>query len=262
MSVSARHILVRTIIAAAAFGAAAFGFAMLPAHADVPASCNCHAPPPPPDCNCRTNVVVAPPSVAVPNIVIVNAGARAQAEAQASASASATGAALAEAPIANIHYNSIVQGGGASITSSAMSVTQTSTEMRSSMGDHQALFQAICLDDTNNPHPASQTFGDKNVPNDYAGEIFRCMSGTRLMRVSSEGQTFDCAAGQALWYERGQVACKTQIERRPCNERSLLRRFGPGDKMVRLHGPAHAERRETQFTGALTMDGGVGAGTY
>ena len=131
------------------------------------------------------------------------------------------------------------------------------------MRERMALIQAICLDDTNNPHPASQTFGDKNVPNDYSGEIFRCMSGTRIMRVTIEGHTFDCQAGQALWYENRAVTCKTQIARRPCNERSLLRRFGPGDKMVLLRDvETRSARHETQFTGAMSMDGGVGGSVY
>lgn len=263
MTVSARHNLMRYALAAIAFGVAALGFALLPAHAGTPPSCNCHPPSPPPpphNCNCHPTVVVPPPNVPPPNIIVVNASARAQAQ----ASASSIAIAIAQPGVTTIHYNSIVEGGvAASVTSSLMAVTDVSVETSSSTHERAALIQAICLDDTSNPHPASQTFGDKNVPNDYAGELFRCMSGTHLMRVAIAGHTFDCAAGQALWYEHAQVTCKTQIERRPCNERSLLRRFGPGDKTALLRdAETHTARRETQFSGAMTMDGGVGGAAY
>ena len=58
--------------------------------------------------------------------------------------------------------------------------------------------------------------------------------------------------------------CRPQIARRPCNERSLLRRFGPGDKLVRVRETEVAGRRasETTFNGAMTMDGGVGQSVY
>jgi hypothetical protein len=266
MTVPARYIL-----AAMAFGVAALGFILLPTDASAgcgsqgcnpPPSCNhgCNPPPPPPPPCCTPPVVVVPPPhVPPPNIVVVNAGARAQ----ASASALAIAVANVRTGDTIIRQNSIVEGGAAaSVTSSAFVVTEGSTAMESVARERELLIQAICLDASNNPHPASQTFGGRDVAQDYHGEIFRCMSGTR-MRYTVDGQNTDCAAGEALWYENNRVECRPQIARRPCNERSLLRRHGPGDKLVRIRdNEMRASRTETTFNGQMTMDGGVGAGVY
>jgi hypothetical protein len=88
------------------------------------------------------------------------------------------------------------------------------------------------------------------------------MAGTR-MRYTMQSRSYDCAQGEALWYENGRVECRTQIVRRPCNERSLLRRFGPGDKLVAVRSAEHsAVRTETTYSSALTMDGGVGQSVW
>ena len=258
---------VRYILAAIFFGIAVLGFAMLPAHAEcahcqpAPPPCHsCNAPPPPCHSCQPPTIVVPPPHVPPPNIIVVNAGARAQAQ----ASATSIAIAVAQPGTTIIHGGGYVSSGAsASVTSGAFSVTEATMEASSSVRERIARIQAICLDDTGTPHPASQVFGGRDVANDYAGEIFRCMSGTHIMRVTIEGRTFDCAAEQALWYENRQVTCKAQIPRRPCNERSLLRRFGPGDKMVLLRDvETHQARRETTFNGAMSMDGGVGQSVY
>ncbi len=260
----------RYILALIAFAIAALGFMMLPADArslsTQPQCMRCSPPPPPPppphtpQCHqCQqAHIIVPPPHVPPPNIVVVNAGARAQAQAGAIAIAVAT-----SSGDTIVRNNSVVSGGTqASVTSAAFSVVEGSMEMQSSVRERMALIQSICLDATNNPHPASQTFAGRDVRETYSGEIFRCMSGTH-MRVTIEGRTFDCTAGQALWFENSQVTCKTQIARRPCNERSLLRRFGPGDKMVHLRDAESRQvRRETTYNGAMTMDGGVGASVW
>jgi hypothetical protein len=273
MTVSARYIL-----AAIAFGIAALGFLMLPVEADArtqnnvpqcsgssgcgghqPPPCNhgCNPPPPPPHCCDRPNIIVPPPHVPPPNIVVVNAGARAQ----ASAAAIAIAVANVNEGDTIIRQNMIMEGNvAASVTSSAFAVTEASVSMESVARERELLIQAICLDASGNPHPASQTFGGRDVRENYRGEIYRCMSGTR-MRYTIDGRSYDCEQGQALWYEGGRVECRTQIARRPCNERSLLRRFGAGDKFVRIRDSEQREARvETTFNGAMTMDGGVGQG--
>jgi hypothetical protein len=275
MTVSARYIL-----AALAFGIAALGFLLLPVDADArtqrdmpqcsgsggcggyqpppPCTHGCN-PPPPPHCCDRPPVVVPPPHVPPPNIVVVNAGAR------ASASAGAIAIAIANAGSGGdtiIRSNSIMQGSAAaSVNSAALSVAESGAQ-GDAEGERELLIQAICLDATNNPHPASQTFGERDVAVDYRGEIYRCMAGTR-MRYTMQNRSYDCAQGEALWYENGRVECRTQIVRRPCNERSLLRRFGAGDKFVAVRGAEQsAARTETTFNGAMTMDGGVGQGVW
>jgi hypothetical protein len=271
MSVPARYNLVRYALAALAFGVAALGFFLLPVDAQA-FDCNsggchrpppCHqncAPPPPPPCCTPPTIVVPPPFVPPPNIVVVNAGARASAQASATAIAIANAGAQGDTII---RQNMVMEGGvAASVTSSAFAVTESAMEMESYMRERRLRISAICVDTSDNPHPASQTFGEGSVPDGYRGEIYRCIAGTR-MRVTIDGRTFDCAVGEALWYDGGNVTCRPQIARRPCNERSLLRRFGAGDKeaLVREQGQRE-RRRETTFNGAMTMDGGVGATVY
>jgi hypothetical protein len=201
-------------------------------------------------------VVVPPPHVPPPNIGVVNAGARTQ------ANASALAIALANVRTGDtiIRQNVVMEGGAtAAVTSGAFAVSEASVEMESVARERDLLIQAICVDASDNPHPASHTFGGRDVGEGYRGEIYRCMSGTR-MRDTIDGRSADCATGEALWYESGRVECRPQIARRPCNERSLLRRHGPGDKLVRIRDTEmRAARTETTFNGAMTMVGGVGA---
>jgi hypothetical protein len=265
VTVSARYIL-----AALAFGVAALGFYLLPVDASAcerggcqrPPVCqrNC-APPPPPACHTcnRPTVVVPPPHVPPPNIVVVNSGARASAQASAVAIAVAnvrTGDTI-------IRQNTIVEGGAAAVaTTSAFAVTEGSVSTETVARERDLLIQAICTDTSGNPYPASQTFGGRDVAETFRGEIYRCMAGTR-MRYTIDSRSYDCAAGEALWYEGARVECRPQAARRPCNERSLLRRHGAGDKLVRIRdSEVRQARTETTFNGAMTMDGGVGQGVW
>ncbi len=132
---------------------------------------------------------------------------------------------------------------------------------------HQGLvpLRAVCLDTSGNVHPASQVFADENVAESFSGEIYRCVIGTYMQYTMGEmvdGQrSFDhawtetCAAGEALRYADGELTCAPQEERRPCNERSLLRRHGPGEKLVVLRGMA---MNGSASYGTLGLDGGVG----
>lgn len=224
--------------------------------------CNPNPPPPPPPtthCCDRPVVVVPPPNVPPPNVVIVNAGARAQAQ------ASATAIAIANVRTGDtiIRSNTVVEAGAsAQVQSSAFAITEASAQAETVARERDLRIQAICLDAQGNPHPASQTFGGSAVAQDYRGEIFRCMSGTR-MRYTAGDRSYDCEQGQALWYEGARVECRTQQERRPCNERSLLRRFGPGEKTVRIRDTeTRTTQTETTFNGAMTMDGGVGQSVW
>jgi len=266
---------VRYILAALAFGVAALGFFLLPTEASADCGAGactrrppprCHqactpTPPPPPQVTCCAPpvVVVPPPHVPAPNVVVVNAGARAQAQ----ASAVAIAVANVQTGDTIIRQNMVVESSAqAQAHTMSMSVAESAAEMVAHTFERDLLIQAICIDDRGNPHPASQTFGSRDVADGYRGELFRCMAGTR-MRYTVGGQSRDCEVGQALWYENREVRCATQIVRRPCNERSLLRRFGAGEKMVRVRETEMREvRREAVFTGAMSMDGGVGGVSY
>lgn len=248
---------------------AALALVLMPGMAYAEGCCNrtpTHHTPAPPSHGCGNRcapptIVVPPPYVPPPNIVVVNAGAR------ASAHAGATAIAVANANTGDtfIQSNIVVSAGAdasALSQTSPLTVTSQSFETQTRMVERQALIQAICMDERGNPHPASQTFGERDIADDYAGEIFRCMAGTH-MRVTQDGRSHDCANGEALWYENGRAVCRTQIARRPCNERSLLRRYGPGEKVARIRDAETVQAaRETQFNGAMSMDGGVGQGVW
>lgn len=147
--------------------------------------------------------------------------------------------------------------------------------------------QALCIDDRNTPHPASRVDGELSVSGNYNGELYRCVAGTHMQITLGDmidgkanfdtGETFSCAKGEALYHSRGGVLqCRLQIAERNCNERSLLRKFGPGVKLVNMPVKktiCEPAKRETitkvvkevkvprpVVAGDLVLDGGVGQG--
>ena len=79
------------------------------------------------------------------------------------------------------------------------------------------------------------------------------------------GKTMSCQKGEALWFDHGNLTCKVQIPARQCNERSLLRRFGVGIKVLTVtRSESIMKRREvssaskSSYTSSMTFDGGVG----
>ncbi len=96
------------------------------------------------------------------------------------------------------------------------------------------------------------------------------------------GTTITCEKGEALYHsparpgaeggdDRGlaaaTLACRPQKPARDCNERSLLRRFGAGVKVLTLitterYTAYREERTEGAATAALSLDGGVGGVMY
>ncbi len=67
----------------------------------------------------------------------------------------------------------------------------------------------------------------------------------------------------------GTVSCRPQRSARDCNERSLLRRYGAGVKILTMYREEeYTEYREEQvqsatvITGAITLDGGVGGRVF
>jgi hypothetical protein len=147
--------------------------------------------------------------------------------------------------------------------------------------EKRVVIQAFCIDDRDIPHPASQVTPDRDIHDGYEGELYRCIAGTRLQVTWSEwtgqvsfegGQTFACQKGEALWRDRaGDLRCKTQLVARDCNERSLLRRYGAGIKvLVWVKEEIYTEYREevVQTQGAsiigasIMLDGGVGGRVF
>lgn len=148
----------------------------------------------------------------------------------------------------------------------------------------RVVIQAFCLDDRDIPHPASQVFPEREVEDLYDGELYRCVAGARMQVTIAEyaeqisfsgGQTMICAKGEALYRSRGsaadagQLACRPQKPARDCNERSLLRRFGAGIKVLTIvtieKYTAYREETVTETSSAsygMSLDGGVGGTIY
>ncbi len=141
--------------------------------------------------------------------------------------------------------------------------------------------RAVCMDDRGTPHPASRPNADEQVAATFDGEVYRCMAGTHMevtvgkmvdgKAVFDGGTALSCQKGQALSYKGGKMICTAQITQRNCNERSLLRRFGPGIKYVTLTRIQTVQtQRQSQsqsqqamtFRSSMFVDGGVGQGVY
>lgn len=148
--------------------------------------------------------------------------------------------------------------------------------------------QAVCIDDRGTPHPASRLTADEAVDASYNGEVFRCLAGSHMQVTFGEvvngqssfaqGETFSCRKGEALTHRNGELVCATATPQRNCNERSLLRRHGPGIKLVRQTVSQETcvpqqrtvlktvtrdvERIEPNLNGQIVFDGGVGQIVY
>lgn len=288
----------RSWLAAIAAGAA-FLLGVALADQASAAGCNCTPPPccappsPPPSppvtpcCQPPGHTVTIPGvNVFVGASVIVNANVSAQVQAQAGALASANaygtvfygggggGGYLAPGPVGLLQ--------GLNVESGQMRRTAyeaTRTRFR------KVVIQAVCIDDRDVPHPASQVTPDRDIEDAYDGELYRCIAGTHMQATIAEyegriafdhGQTLACAKGDALYHAPGaggqggaQVVCRPQKPARDCNERSLLRRFGAGVKILTMifEEKYTAYREETVQTSTLSsssisLDGGVGGIMY
>jgi len=140
----------------------------------------------------------------------------------------------------------------------------------------QTIIQASCIDDTGVPHPASQVFSGRDIAGSYRGEVYRCIAGTHMQWTYSDydgshinfdgGKNATCAKNEALWFENGALTCKAQIPQRQCNERSLLRRFGVGIKILTMTRTETITRQRqaacnscnSANTAVMSFDGGVG----
>lgn len=149
--------------------------------------------------------------------------------------------------------------------------------------------QAVCIDDNGAPHPASRLSAEEAVDGAYNGELFRCLAGTHMQVTLgqvenghssfAQGETFSCRKGEALVHGTGgHLTCAPATPQRNCNERSLLRRHGPGVKLVRTivqHQTCVPQQRTTYKTvtnqvqrtvpnqnGPIVFDGGVGQGVF
>ncbi len=258
-------------------------------------------PPKPPSTPCCTpghNVNIPGVNINVGATVIVNANASASAGAVAGAGSSAgAGAGAGAGATTNVYYGGGGHGGyysgpmstgyiqGLNVEGGELrrraSYEATRTKLR------RVVIRAVCLDDRDVPHPASQVTPDRDIDDRYEGELYRCIAGSRMQYVigdyegvsdiSNKGaQTYICAKNEALYHspragqaQAGTLTCRPQRPARDCNERSLLRRFGAGVKILSiLTSETYTAYREEQVreTSASSMsfslDGGVGGVVY
>jgi hypothetical protein len=285
------------------------------------AQCNSGCQPPPPPCCAPPPAPPKPPApptgccgggghhVNIPGVnvnigatVIVNANSSATATSNAGAGSSAGAGAGAGAggvvnyygggshggyysgPMASGYIQGLNVEGGEARRRQAYEATRT--KMR------RVIIRAVCLDDRDVPHPASQVTPDRDIDGAYDGELYRCIAGSRMQYVIADyegqidistggaGQTYICRKNEALYHVpgagpnggqggQGTLTCRPQRPARDCNERSLLRRFGAGVKILTImtiekytaYREETVQERQTLST-SFSLDGGVGGVVY
>ncbi len=237
-----------------------------------PPCCAPPTPPTPPNCNCGHMVNSPGVNVNVGATVIVNANAQAFASAGAGSGGQST-----------VFYG----GGGGSWSQGEGSVgliqglqVEGESPLRESYQASRTkirvvVIQAVCIDDQEIPHPASQVTPDRDIEESYVGELYRCIAGTHMQVTIADyngqisfdhGQIITCQKNEALFKdEQGAIACRPQKPARDCNERSLLRRYGAGVKILKIVSTetytAYREQTVQSASAAtfnMTIDGGVG----
>jgi hypothetical protein len=216
-------------------------------------------------------------SAAVVVNAAVNANARAGAQAQGAVFVGGGGGGYISPPSATGAIQGLNVEGG--LRRTAYEATRTAWK--------KVVIQAFCFDDKEVPHPASQVTADRDVEDSYDGELYRCIAGTHMQitiaewheRISFEGgQTMSCQKGEALYHIAGaagaaagghgggSLQCRPQKPARDCNERSLLRRFGAGIKvltiMITERYTAYREESTSSAVVGMSLDGGVGGVAY
>lgn len=239
----------------------------------------CTPPPPPPQPPTTPCCTPGTPNinVHVSSVSVAVAGASAGARAGAGAGAGAA-----------VYYGGGGYGGGYS-PPMATGVVQLSVDAgkrmkriayeASRMRTRRVVIQAVCIDARQIPHPASQVRPDRDIDSAYDGELYRCIAGTWLQATIADfdgkvdfggGKTLACGKGDALYHGRdGKVTCRPQTRARDCNERSLLRRFGAGIKVLTITEiekyTAYREEEERvaeSVSTSMSLDGGVGGYVY
>jgi hypothetical protein len=272
---------IRPILATIAGGLA---LCLLAASSALAACCVPPSPPPPPTFTCCQppghTINIPGVTVFVAPTVLVNANV--SAEVQAAANANANGSAFANGATAILVGGG---GGGGFISPGPQSLLQNlnveGAQRRASLEAtrtriKKVVIEAVCIDDKTIPHPASQVSPDRDIEDSYDGELFRCIAGTHLQATIAEylghvsfdhGENLDCRKNEALYHAPGgKVECRPQKPARDCNERSLLRRFGAGVKILTMITvEKYTEYREESAQssgGGMVLDGGVGGVVY
>jgi hypothetical protein len=271
----------------------AFGVLLLGGLAAGTAYAQCCTTPTPPCCTTPTPPCCTPPPVTPPSVCCDNNN-RTNVHVNVSTvnvavAASRAGAGAGAAAGAAVYYGGGGGGGGyaAPMASGMIQGLAVDSGKRMKRVAYEAsrtkitrvVIQAVCIDDRTIPHPASQVSPDRNIEDAYEGEIYRCIAGTWLQATIADydgrvdfsgGRTLTCHKNDALWHGRGgKVECRPQAPARDCNERSLLRRFGAGIKILtmivteRYTAYREEEEKSEAFVAtSMSLDGGVGGIVY
>jgi hypothetical protein len=236
----------------------------------------CKPSPPPPCCSGGHQINIPNVNVNVGATVIVNASAQAFGAASANAGAGAVvfAGGGGGSSIGFTQSSGMIQGlnvEGAKLIRTPFKATRTRIKV--------VIIRAVCIDDRDIPHPASQVSPEKEIAEGFEGELFRCLAGTRMQYTIADfsgkidfdqGRTMNCAKGEALYKSaQGELACRPQRPARDCNERSLLRRFGAGVKIIKIVEVETYEafreevvQSSTAVASGMSIDGGVGGIVY
>jgi hypothetical protein len=270
-----RHPLIAIALALLTLTVAGAAWAGCSSCAPPPPTCNCAppSPPPPPSPPCCHQINFPGVNISIGSTVVASANAQSFAIAGSGAAAQTTvfggggGGywSMGEGPVGVIQ--------GLNVEGVAIPKREAYEAERTRI--RVVVIQAVCIDDKEVPHPASQVTPDREIDEHYEGELYRCIAGTHMQatladyhgQISFEhGEIINCAKGEALYrFGNGKVVCKPQIPARDCNERSLLRRFGAGVKIVKmLTVERYVAYREEASKSVqvqnfnMTIDGGVG----
>ncbi|HEX8231969.1 MAG TPA: hypothetical protein VF559_01305 [Caulobacteraceae bacterium] len=239
----------------------------------VPPPPCCKPPPsPPPCCGGGHHINIPNVNVNVGATVIVNASATAVGSASANASANGGTTVIGGGGGSSVIFSPGNVGliGGLNVEGGKKRTAYSAKRTKIKI----VVIRAVCIDDREVPHPASQVTPDKEIAEFFEGELFRCVAGARLQISMSDfrsevsdgapGETMNCAKGEALYRERaGKLVCRPQTPQRNCFERSLLRRYGAGVKIIKIiveetYTAYKEESVETASALNMTVDGGVG----
>jgi len=253
-----------------------------------PTCCAPPTPPTPPTPTCCQppghTVTIPGVNVYVGSTIVVDANVSAQASASGSASGSGQSTVVLSGGGGGGGGGGFSPGNGGMIQNLAVvgGTGQLNRESYESSRTvtRKVVIQAVCIDDKDVPHPASQVTPDREIDDAYDNELYRCIAGAHMQYTLavyggqidfSHGQTVSCLKNEALYHAPGgHVECRTQKPARDCNERSLLRRFGAGVKILTMiTTEKYSAFREQQTEGAsvmsggsISLDGGVGGVTF
>ena len=230
------------------------------------------------------NIHIGAPKIKVggPKINVHHGGVfvnKTQVNVSVDASASAAASAAASANARSGAGGAVVVGGGGyfapppapSMGAVNICIDEEAMVTKTRLVEKLVSIRAACIDDRGAPHPAARLSRAHRIETTYEGELYRCPAGSYLQVTVGNaeesyngGSTIVCEKGEALYHTPGgQLICKPQRKQRNCFERSLLRKYGPGEKLLMIKQEETYQEKVVKACpvdpGAFTLSGGVGS---